>query len=606
MSVSLLLLIIIGLPLTTFLIRVSIKKLLPYVHIFAIFSSTVSLVLSIYLALKTIVNGPFYWSTLWFEFGNNRIEVGYYLDALSSSMLVIVWLVSLAVQFYSLGYMFGDKRFSDYYALLSLFSFSMSGLVVSSSLATAFVFWELVGVCSFLLIGFWYERDSASRAAVKAFLTTRLGDTALLLGILVILYNFNSLDITAIGHSFGKFTQATSIAALLIFAGAVGKSAQFPLHVWLPDAMEGPTPVSALIHAATMVAAGVYLVARIQFLFVDSSVRAIVLAVGLVTAIIAALMATFQRDIKKVLAFSTISQLGYMMTALGAGAFAFGIYHLYTHAFFKALLFLSAGSIFHAIHSLDILDSGGMIKKLRWTGILFLIGALNLSGFPLTGGFFSKDSILYGLKESGFIWAYYGLLFGAFLTSFYIFKVFFRVFLGKPGKNFEEAHESPKVMLVPMLFLAVFSLAASLLSFSKPLGEFVYGHFDFSEALPSTIVSLLGIATAYVSYGLRKLELERFEVGAFKYVYEFFHNRMYIDDFYQAFFVRGYAILSKISSYVDTRIVDGLVNGVARSLTMIGRLIKPIESGFVQLYLFYTIVFLGILLTWLYLLGGKL
>lgn len=602
MSASLAAILILVLPLLVFLLRVAVPFARRQVPVLASSVSVINLVLSAYILYEVIVGGAVLSGFTWLEFGKYRLNAGIFLDKLSASMLLVVWLVAAAVKFYSFGYMYGDRRFEDYYALLSLFAFSMSGLVISLSLIQVFIFWELVGVCSFLLIGFWFDRNAASRASIKAFIVTRLGDVAFFVGLLVLLLSFDTLDITALGHSFGLYLPEASLAALLIFIGAVGKSAQFPLHVWLPDAMEGPTPVSALIHAATMVAAGVYLIARVQFLFVDTSVRGIVLAIGIVTALVASIIAVFQRDIKRVLAFSTISQLGYMMAALGAGAFAYGIYHLYTHAFFKALLFLAAGNVFHAVHSLDITDAGGLIKKLKWTATLFLIGALNLAGFPLTGGFFSKESVLYGVKESGFLWAYYLLIAGVFLTSFYIFKVFFRVFLGAPGKNFEEAHESPSVMIVPMVVLALFSFGTIFLAFAHPLNEAARVHFSFNEAIPSLAASLVGILFAYVTYGLRKFEFEAFAAHA---IYEFFYNRLYIDEFYEVVFLGGYRLLAKAAGWIDRYIIDGAVNGVAHVSIFLGQMVKRIESGLVQLYLFYTLVFVFLLALWLYWLGGR-
>lgn len=602
MSANLAAVLILILPLLVFMLRVAFPFARKQVPVLAAGAAVLNLIFSSYILYEVITRGPFLSGFTWLEFGKYRLNAGIFLDELSASMLLVVWIVAAAVKFYSFGYMYGDRRFEDYYALLSLFAFSMSGLVISLSLLQVFIFWELVGVCSFLLIGFWFDRDAAIRAALKAFIVTRLGDVAFFVGLLVLLLSFGTLDITALGHSFGLYLPEASLAALLLFIGAVGKSAQFPLHVWLPDAMEGPTPVSALIHAATMVAAGVYLIARVQFLFVDSSVRAIVLATGLVTALVASLIAVFQRDIKKVLAFSTISQLGYMMAALGAGAFAYGIYHLYTHAFFKALLFLAAGSVFHAVHSLDIIDAGGLIKKLKWTAALFLIGALNLAGFPLTGGFFSKESVLYGIKEAGYSWAYYLLIAGVFLTSFYIFKVFFRVFLGPPGKNFEEAHESPSVMIAPMVFLALLSFGAIYLAFASPLNEAARGHFNLSEAMLSVAASLLGIFLAYVAYGLRKFELEVFTSNA---VYEFFYNRLYIDDFYEVVFLGGYRLLARAAEWIDRYVIDGAVNGAARVSVYLGQMAKKLESGLAQLYLFYTLVFVFLLVLWLYWLGGR-
>lgn len=598
-------LIIMILPLAVFLLRVLLNEsMIRFIPPLSIAASTINLFLSGFVFFRILELKQTSYQVNWFSFGGIKLNAGIYLDILSASMLFVVWIVSFAVQAYSLSYMHGDRRLNDYYAFLSLFSFSMSGLVVSSSLLTIFVFWELVGLCSYLLIGFWYDRASASKAAAKAFIVTRLGDAAFFLGLVVLLLNFKTLDIIQIGHSFGRFSDAAVIAALLIFAGAIGKSAQFPLHVWLPDAMEGPTPVSALIHAATMVAAGIYVIARAQFLFEAPFVRSFILAVGVVTSIMSALIAVFQKDIKRTLAFSTISQLGYMMAGLGAGAFAYSIYHLYTHAFFKALLFLAAGSIFHAVHSLDITDAGGLFRKMKWTGILFLIGALNLAGFPLTSGFFSKDSILYGIKKTGFEWAYWLLVFGAFLTSFYIFKVFFRAFLGKPGKNFEEAHEADPKMLLPKVLLAVLSLLFIFPPFSDILKPAVSGHFEFAEALPGTFASLIGIALAYYTYGLRKFELEDLKSSFGHFVYDIFHNRLYIDEFYEAVFLGGYNLFSKASDWFDKNIVDGAVNGVAGLFKFTGKIIKPYETGQIQRYISFTLFVLLVIAALLVFLGG--
>lgn len=593
------------LPLLVFVYRlVAGKKLSKPVPWFTIAVGAINLIISgyiLYVILSDAISVTYQLD--WFKAGKLAFGAGIFLDKLSASMLFVVWAVSLAVQVYSLQYMNGDRRFIDYFAILSLFSFAMSGLVVSSNLLVTFVFWELVGVCSYLLIGFWYDRSAAGKAAVKAFIVTRLGDLAFFVGIAALYATVRTLDIVPLAHLSKLGLPIFSIAGFLLFLGAVGKSAQFPLHVWLPDAMEGPTPVSALIHAATMVAAGIYVIARVQFLYASVDVRSVVLAVGLVTALMAALIAVFQRDIKRTLAFSTISQLGYMMAGLGAGAFAIGMYHLITHAFFKALLFLAAGSIFHAVHSLDIQDTGGLFKKMKWTGSLFLIGALNLAGFPLTGGFFSKDSLLFAMKESGLEWAYYMLLFGAFITSFYIFKVFFRAFLGAPGKNYEEAHESRPAMIVPMLLLAVFSMLAGLISFTEILKPAVSGHFDLMESIPGAIASVAGIVLAYLAYGSRKFELEELKSSFSQSLYDIFYNRLYIDDLYEFVFLKGYILISKVINWFDRVVVDGIVNGAAWIAEKTGEFVKPAENGVVQFYLFYAVLF-STVISIIYLLSG--
>lgn len=605
MSEIYLTLILLLLPFAVFALRAAagsrVRTLTPWLSVSA---SLVNLGVSVYLMLRTLQAGPFSYGFTWLRAGTVTVDASVYLDELSSIMLVVVWVVSAAVQVYSLSYMKGDLRFDHYFAFLSLFSFSMSGLVVSGNLLITFIFWELVGLCSYLLIGFWFDRAEASKAAVKAFIVTRLGDLGFLLGIVFLINYAGTLNIIELAH-LSAAAGAVQVAALLIFAGAVGKSAQFPLHVWLPDAMEGPTPVSALIHAATMVAAGVYILARAQFLFVGEGVRAVVLAIGLVTALMAALMAVFQRDIKKVLAFSTISQLGYMMAGIGAGAFAFAMYHLTTHAFFKALLFLAAGSIFHAAHSLDMMEMGGLFGKLRWTAVLFLVGALGLAGFPGTGGFFSKDSILYALEESGLSWAYYLLLIGAFITSFYIFRVFFRVFFGEPGKVYDEAHESDWLMLVPMGILCLLSLAAAVVVVTEQFAPALAGHVDIRGLITGSAVSLAGILVAWFTYGTRRYELERISSRSFQEVYQAFQSRLYIDDFYEVIFLGGYILLSKLAYFFDRYIVDGIVNSMAVISRAVGERFRMLESGLAQHYLAVSVLAVLLLAVLMVLGGGR-
>lgn len=576
-----------------------LKVFLPYISVAASFGV---LILSIVVVILVLSGGSQYYSYPWIKLNSLSIYVGIYLDKLSALMLFIVALVSFCVQFYSLSYMHHDPRIDYYYAFLSLFAFSMIGLVVSSNLLITFVFWELVGLCSYLLIGFWFERLAAANAAVKALVVTRIGDIGFLFGIAYLLKETGTLDIVELSH-LQVAPEIFSLAAILLFIGAVGKSAQFPLHVWLPDAMEGPTPVSALIHAATMVAAGAYLLIRVQYLFAGKDPRVIVLAIGLVTALMAALMAIFQRDIKKVLAFSTISQLGYMMVAIGLGAFSAGMFHLTTHAFFKALLFLAAGSIFHAAHTLDIFKMGGLARKMPLTAILFLVGGLSLAGFPGTGGFFSKDTIIAAAEANGIQWLYYLLLFGAFLTSFYIFRVFFRVFFGKPGEVLEEVHESDWKMHLPMITLAVLSFAASYLAFSNVFAPFASGHVEVKGAVKSGIVSIAGIFLAWIAYGSPRLEIEKIKIRLVQFISDAFYNRLYIDDFYNAVFLGGYQLLSRVSRWFDENVVDGIVRGVGSMSVVAGDRVRRIQNGILQYYLAVSLLIV-LLLAYLFLFLG--
>ncbi|HEX3015536.1 MAG TPA: NADH-quinone oxidoreductase subunit L, partial [Desulfobacteria bacterium] len=442
-----------------------------------------------------LVEEPFQRTFNWLVFDNIKwgvagspltIEFGTLIDPISAMMLFVVSLVASLVQIYSLGYMHGDKGFSRYFAYQSLFASSMLGLVLATNLLQLFIFWELVGLCSYLLIGFWFFKVSAREAAKKAFMTTRVGDTGLLIGMLFLLNKFGTLnfielsklmgphlkDIIAIGGVSYAFI---SLAAILVFIGPIGKSGQFPLHVWLPDAMEGPTPVSALIHAATMVVAGVYLIARMYFLFqsADPWVLEFVAGLGGFTAIFAASIAIAQDDIKRILAYSTLSQLGYMVMAMGVGSLTSGMFHLMTHAFFKALMFLGAGSVIHALHEQqDIWEMGGLVKRMKITGITFGIGVLAISGIPPFAGFFSKDEILTAALNNGHPILFAIGLFTAFLTAFYMSRLYFVAFTG-PEKEKNQPHESPWVMTVPLIILAFLSVVGGLVS----LPQHGFGYF---------------------------------------------------------------------------------------------------------------------------------
>ncbi len=554
--------------------------------------------------------------------GGLTINLGLMVDSLTAVMLVVVTTVSLMVQIYSQGYMHGDPGYHRYYAWMSLFTASMLGVVLSNSLLLVFVFWEMVGLCSYLLIGFWFHRPSAANAAKKAFIVTRFGDFGFLAAILTLYYHTGTFDIAEL-HSLaisGALAGTTlTWAAIGIFSGAAGKSAQFPLHLWLPDAMEGPTPVSALIHAATMVAAGVFLVARTFPLFASSEQAVTVVAIiGGFTAIFAASMGLVMTDIKRVVAYSTISQLGYMMLALGAAglalresgnfnleiakaATAIGIFHLFNHAFFKALLFLGAGSVNHATGTFDMRLMGGLRKIMPWTFTTFVIGALSLAGIWPLSGFWSKDEILatvWDAQKVLFIMAMITVM----MTAFYIFRVVFLTFTGEYRGGSPEAHghphESPPVMVLPMVVLSILAIVSGFWNvtggFNAFMGEgethgFFEGLFGIFTHSPipliSLLVALLGIFLAYAIYGAKWLSAERIG-SAFKPLYTLFLRKYFFDELYETVIVRV-ALLKGIFAgleQVDKYGVDGIVNGVANGAMAGGRAIRRTQTGQLQLY----------------------
>ena len=506
------------------------------------------------------------------NFTGFRLELGTLLDPLTAMMLIVVTTVSLMVQIYSLGYMHGDPRFSRYYAYLSLFTFSMLGLVVANNYFEIFIFWELVGLTSYLLIGFWFEKKSASDAGKKAFITTKVGDLGFLLGLLVMgmyLGTFNYAEVFGLVESGAISGGLLTLMAIGIFCGAVGKSAQFPLHVWLPDAMEGPTPVSALIHAATMVAAGVFLVARCMTVFIATPDGAMTVAwIGLITSFMAASIALVQNDIKRVLAYSTLSQLGYMIMALGLGSFTAGTFHLMTHAFFKALLFLGAGSVIHAVHTNDIQEMGGLSSKMKTTAMTFIIASLSISGiFPLSG-FWSKDEIIASAHSHPFFMVIALLV--AFMTAFYMFRLCFLTFFGTPRnqEKYDHAHESPKSMTMPLVFLAVLSVCAGWVGIpwlKHGYSSVIYhGHPhhvepDFILMLVSTVVAVSGIGLAYLMYYKKSISAEAMG-QRFKPIYTLLYNKYYIDEIYDAVIVQPVYWLARMLWKFDAGIIDGLVN----------------------------------------------
>jgi len=512
------------------------------------------------------------------------VPLGLILDDLSKMMLLLVTGVGALIHIYSLGYMRDDAGKSRYFASLSLFMFSMLGIVLANNFVMMFIFWELVGLSSYLLIGHWFERDSAAEAAKKAFLTNRIGDFGFMLGILMIWASTGSVLFQEVASQMGRITAHPgylSVAALLIFCGAVGKSAQFPLHVWLPDAMEGPTPISALIHAATMVAAGVYMLVRVAFLVQASPQALTVIAwIGTITAVMAGLIATQQNDIKRILAYSTLSQLGYMVMAVGLASGEAAMFHLFTHAFFKALLFLGAGAIIVMLHhEQNIWKMGGLARKLRVTFFTFLIGTLALIGCPPFSGFFSKDAILaLAFEKNTAIFAL--ALFTAFLTAFYMLRLVLVVFFGKPrSENAEHGKEAPFVMTGPLLVLAVPAFLAGFGFFAR-----TFLHVPHAEGaghlvpILATGAMLVGVALAVLLY--RKRESDPIDFAIFR-------RRFYLDEFYAWLIGITQELLAKIAAFFDRWIIDaGGVGGASGATWGVGSLLRFLQVGNLQAYAF--------------------
>ncbi len=538
-------------------------------------------------------------------------HVGVLIDHLSVNMLLVVTLISLLVQIYSLGYMHDDERFSTYYSYLSLFTASMLVLVVSNNYLQIFIGWELVGLCSYLLIGFWYFKPEAANACKKAFVVNRIGDMGFLMGVITIGMMFQTFDFAKVQELLGQelakgtFQGNHYIAgiAILLFCGAVGKSAQFPLHVWLPDAMEGPTPVSALIHAATMVAAGVYMVARTYSIFsADPWSMTVVAWVGGFTALFAASIALAQDDIKRILAYSTLSQLGYMIRSLGAGGYTSGMFHLTTHACFKALLFLGAGSVIHGVHNQDIWKMGGLWNKMKITTATFLIANLAISGIPPFAGFFSKDAILDAVHEStvpGHEILYYASVFTAFLTAFYMFRLFFVVFLGEPRDHhaYDHAHESPITMTGPLMILAFLSICVGWLNWPglDYYSKFVFfgpgspeGASSFIQLLTqswlSLLVALMGIGLSAGFYYFKIFSAEN-AAQQFRPIYLLLKNKYYFDEMYGWFVDKIVYGIASIFHWFDEVVVDdGMVDGTGWINRKMGSLFSLTQTGYVQNY----------------------
>jgi NADH-quinone oxidoreductase subunit L len=512
------------------------------------------------------------------------VPLAFILDDLSRLMLLVVSGVGSLIHIYSLGYMRDDEGKSRYFAALSLFMFAMLGIVLANNFVMMFIFWELVGFTSYVLIGHWFERDAAADAAKKAFLTTRIGDFGFMIGILMVWMATGSVVFDDIVAHLSKITSNPgylTIVAILIFCGAVGKSAQFPLHVWLPDAMEGPTPVSALIHAATMVAAGVYLLVRVAFLIQASQTALLVIAwMGTITALLGALMATQQSDIKRILAYSTISQLGYMVMAVGLASNEAAMFHLFTHAFFKALLFLAAGSVIVTLHhEQDIWKMGGLAKKLRITFATFAVGALALVGCPPFSGFFSKDAILALAYERNMSIFVIGLT-TAFLTAFYVSRAVIVVFLGKPRSDAARAgKESPLVMIIPLLILALFALIAGWETVAKNF--LVVPHEKesvFTVPALALVALILGVGIATWLY--RNRERDPLHVDVVR-------RRFYIDEFYEWLIGATQELLARIAGFFDRWIIDaGAVRGTSGGMFGLGAFLRLFQVGNLQAYAF--------------------
>ena len=549
--------------------------------------------------------------TVWMNFTDAlHIDMGIFIDPISVMMLVVVSIVSLMVHIYSRGYMKGDDGYTKFFAFLSLFSFSMFGLVLATNLFQIYIFWELVGVSSYLLIGYYYTKSSAIAAAKKAFIVTRFADLGFLIGILIIGYYTGTYDFETLNNPEGSAIlnwASTSFmglsvitwALILMFVGGAGKSAMFPLHIWLPDAMEGPTPVSALIHAATMVVAGVYLVARLfpMYYFVeDGFALNIVAYVGAFSALFAAIIAITQTDIKRVLAFSTMSQIGYMMLALGVSGYdghegvgyMSSMFHLFTHAMFKALLFLCAGSVIHAVHSNYLKDMGGLRKYMPITNITFLIAALAIAGVPPFAGFWSKDEILVAAFEHNKLIYLVGI-FVAGLTAFYMFRIYFGIFWGKETKYKHPPHESPLSMTFPLLVLALLSVVGGFIPFSEFVTADKAGfeaHLNYPLAAIAVAVGLIGIILAWIFYKKENDLADRF-TNAFGIFYQWASNKFYFDEIY--LFVAKEIIFKRVAAPIarfDKKYVDGTMEGIGNKTVIISEKIKSIQSGKVQDYAF--------------------
>ncbi|RUQ41570.1 MAG: NADH-quinone oxidoreductase subunit L [Candidatus Competibacteraceae bacterium] len=579
----------------------------------------------------------------WMVVEGIRLEVGFLVDSLTAVMITTVTFVSLMVHIYTIGYMHDDDGYQRFFSYIALFTFAMLMLVMANNFLQLFFGWEGVGLVSYLLIGFWYKRPSATFASLKAFLVNRVGDFGFLLGIAAVLMAFNSIDYADVFAAAPLMAKATvqiipgvdwslmTVTCILLFIGAMGKSAQVPLHVWLPDSMEGPTPISALIHAATMVTAGIFMVARMSPLFeLSPTALSFVLVIGSITALFMGFLGIIQNDIKRVVAYSTLSQLGYMTVALGVSAYSAAIFHLMTHAFFKALLFLGAGSVIIAMHhEQDIRKMGGLWKYMPITWATFLIGTLALIGTPGFAGFYSKDSILEAVHYShipGAGFAYFAVMLGVFVTSFYSFRLYFLVFHGKERMDHhtqEHLHETPAVVTVPLILLAIPSVVIGALTIGpmlfgdvfkgvifvlpehnvlEHLAEHFHGALGFAlhglTGLPFILV-LAGFGSAWYLYMMRP-DLPDLVQQRFAKLYDVMDRKYLFDEIYQSVFMRGSQNLGTVLwKYADAGLIDGLmVNGTARLVGWFAAVTRHLQSGYLYHYAFAMIIGLLVLLTW--------
>ena len=600
-------LLILFLPLASFVLQLTIsRKLGDKADFLPLSIIGTTLLLSIYIFYNIVINHlhSINISSEWFATSALSISLGVHVDAITSIMLCVVSLISFLVHLYSTEYMKGDARYSRYFAFLGLFTFSMNGIVLSDSLFMMYLFWELVGLSSFLLIGFWFEKDSAANASKKAFLTNRVGDIGMFIGMMILFFQTGTFHIQGITESVasGSFSSNMNLltcAGLLVFMGAVGKSAQFPLHIWLPDAMEGPTPVSALIHAATMVAAGVYMTVRI-FPFLTLDALSVIAVIGAITALMAAVIAVTRNDIKAVLAYSTISQLGYMVMALGVGAYIAAFFHLVTHAMFKACLFLCSGSVIHAMHhSLhelhdddtdpqDMNNMGGLMNKMPITFYSMLITTLAISGIPLFSGFLSKDAILAGALSYYHMYHGWTIIipiagFGAALiTAFYMFRLIFMTFFGNPKneKIYMHIHESPKAMTIPLIILSVLSFSFVFTfninpfdahgwfehSLGKvqhvaglPVDKYQEGfhHAHYPAMFMSLFVAFLGILVSSLFYFFKSLSIEKTTYFMRRtYLFNLSRYKFYIDSIYENILYKPFLWFCSVTSKLDWNLYD--------------------------------------------------
>ncbi len=586
-------------------------------------------------AIQGTITLPYEMSIPWFSFGGNQATLGVYVDGLTIAMLIVVTAVSLLVQIYSTGYMHGDPRFKRFYCYLSLFTASMLGVTLTNNMMVFFMCWELVGVCSYLLIGFWFEKQSAAYAGKKAFITTKLGDLGFLVGLMVLFYATGTFEISKIqelAHAGMIPAAAAGAAGILMFLGAAGKSAQFPLFIWLPDAMEGPSPVSALIHAATMVAAGVYMVARLYAVYALSPIAMDTVAwTGAITAFMAASLALTCFDLKRVLAFSTVSQLGYMMMALGVGGFTAGMFHLTTHAYFKALLFLAAGSVIHAVHTNDMREMGGLRHKMPITYITFLLGTLALCGIPPFAGYFSKDEVLAAALARNPVLFAIGAM-AAAMTAFYMARALVMTFHGKPkdAHKHDHAHESPAVMTGPLILLGAVSVVSGfvltrhemfehLVNFEGAL-PFELHHVNHSAvALFSSIVAALSMSLGVWLYKARP-DIPAACRETFSPIVNMLEKRYWLDAFFlklvdigdslsrfmfsfdfnflDQIAIDGWAWLtlklSKIQGWLDDHVVDAALNATGTITMSAGRMARLAQTGLVQNYLLFVAIAVSI------------